>query len=162
MIHLKKYRYVILCTVLCILAVLFIFSNSLKSGEESNEISSGMADKILTFFGIEDNIDPALFHKIIRKTAHFTEFAVLGACLSLLMFSIENLTGRYHISAITLAALLTAVTDEFIQNFTGRSSMVSDVLIDFSGALTGILLMVLLLMLICRKGKKNAASQPIQ
>ncbi|MBQ7922846.1 MAG: VanZ family protein [Clostridia bacterium] len=161
MIYLRKYRYVILCAILCILAALFIFSNSCKNGEESNAISSGLAESILALFNGNGNIDTASFHKFIRKTAHFTEFAVLGAFLTLLMFSVEKITGRYHVSAIFLSALITAVTDEFIQNFTGRSSMVSDVLIDFSGAVTGILLAVLIVWQIRRSRKKKCVSEPI-
>ena len=46
------------------------------------------------------------------------------------------------------AGLAVAVTDETIQIFSGRGSQVLDVVLDFSGALTGILLVSLLIPLI--------------
>lgn len=148
LICLKKYRFVILFAVLALLTMAFIFGNSLKNGEASNAISTGIAEKLLNLLRIDREIDMEFFHKFVRKAAHFTEFAVFGIFLTLLMFSIEKLTGHRHLAAVFFTALATAVTDEFIQNFTGRSSMVSDVLIDFSGAVTGILLVSLILWLI--------------
>ena len=148
LICLKKYRYVILFAVLALLTMAFIFGNSLKNGEASNAISTGIAEKLLNLLRTDREIDMDLFHKLVRKAAHFTEFAVFGIFLTLFMFSVEKLTGHCHLSAVFFTALATAVTDEFIQNFTGRSSMVSDVLIDFSGAVTGILLVSLILWLI--------------
>jgi len=156
LICLKKYRYVILWTVLCILTAVFIFGNSLKSGEESNAISTGLAEKLLTFIDADGNLDHELFHNLLRKAAHFTEFAVLGTFLTLLMFSIRSLTGQYHPAAVFLTVLSAAVTDEFIQIFTGRGSMVSDVLIDFGGGTAAILLVCLIACLIHRKKKLTA------
>ncbi|MBQ7339146.1 MAG: VanZ family protein, partial [Clostridia bacterium] len=49
-----------------------------------------------------------------------------------------------------LFSLLTAVTDEYIQSFTGRTSSVSDVLLDFSGALCGLGLTALTVYLVRR------------
>ena len=51
--------------------------------------------------------------------------------------------------------LFTAVTDEFIQSFTGRGSSVRDVMLDFSGALTGILLTVFLSAIIKKCNRKS-------
>jgi VanZ family protein len=57
------------------------------------------------------------------------------------------------------AALLVAVLDEAIQFFSsGRAPMVSDVLLDFAGALTGLLLMTLILWLF-RRTKAAQQSQ---
>ena len=46
-------------------------------------------------------------------------------------------------SELLFFALLCAVADEFLQSFTGRTSSVRDVLIDFGGALCGMLLTML-------------------
>ena len=48
------------------------------------------------------------------------------------------------------------IKDEFIQSFTGRGSSVRDVVLDFCGALTGMLLTFLLAELI-RSLKRNKA-----
>ena len=154
MIWLRKYRYVILFTVLAVLTMAFIFGNSLKNGEESNAISADIVEKLLTIFHPDEEFDINLFHKLVRKAAHFTEFAMFGIFVTLLMHSTEKITGQRHMAAVFFTVLATAVMDEFIQNFTGRGSLVSDVLIDFSGAAVGILLVCLITGLIrCRKNK---------
>ena len=54
-------------------------------------------------------------------------------------------------------ALLCAVADEFLQSFTGRTSSVRDVLIDFGGAVSGLLLSMLLIRGVDRlRGKLRA------
>ena len=50
-----------------------------------------------------------------------------------------------------LVVLLVAVTDESIQNFTGRGSQVTDVMLDFFGAVAGVGFLWLLCGLISRK-----------
>ncbi len=75
----------------------------------------------------------------IRKIAHFSEFAVYGAAAFLAFVGLFGLRIQTVINAL-FAGLLTAVTDEFIQAFTGRGSAVTDVVLDFGGCLFGVLL----------------------
>lgn len=75
----------------------------------------------------------------IRKIAHFSEFAVYGAAAFLVFGRMFGLRFQTVINAL-FAGLLTAVTDEFIQVFTGRGSAVPDVVLDFCGCLFGVLL----------------------
>lgn len=79
------------------------------------------------------------FHRFVRKLAHFTEFGVLGLCLGGFAFNLGEINNKKYASLPMLIALGTAVIDEFIQRFTGRTSSVKDVLIDFSGALCGLI-----------------------
>jgi VanZ family protein len=74
----------------------------------------------------------------VRKTAHFCEFGLLGCELTLLFWLKSGLSFQ-NLCNSAFAALLTAVTDETIQIFSGRGSQVQDVVLDFAGALTGIL-----------------------
>ena len=53
------------------------------------------------------------------------------------------------------AGLLTAVTDESIQLLSGRSSQVSDILLDFAGVLTGALLIWLIRHIVLKRRKKH-------
>lgn len=76
----------------------------------------------------------------IRKAAHFTEYAVLGIFLCILILRKRNTNDLQTIIVSLIIALFIAAIDEFVQNFTGRSSMVKDVIIDLCGATTGILL----------------------
>lgn len=79
---------------------------------------------------------------IVRKLAHFTEFAILGMLLSGIVLVRFEKPDLYHLSYALLIVLAAAVIDESIQLFTpGRSSQVTDVLIDTSGGLAGIILL---------------------
>ncbi len=68
---------------------------------------------------------------VIRKNAHAFEYFVLAILVAIAMFAF-HLKGRGAIVYIMFICLLYAVTDEFHQAFvTGRTSLVSDVIIEF-------------------------------
>ena len=148
----KKRR--VLSTVLiclCIATVAFIWGNSMLGSKASSNVSNsvlGALNPIIRRFGIVSRNDLWL-----RKLAHFTEFAALGAEL-LFLAAVRRRLGLQAASNSAFAALLVALTDETIQLISGRNSQVLDVLLDFSGALTGILIA----WLICRLIKKRRAS----
>ena len=75
----------------------------------------------------------------VRKMAHFTAFAVLGVLAQLAYRHLFGLRPQC-VANVLFTGLLVAVTDEFIQSFTGRGPMVSDVVLDFSGCVFGVLL----------------------
>ena len=140
---------VLIC--LCIATVAFIWGNSMLGSKASSNVSNsvlGALDPIIRRFGIVSKDDLWL-----RKLAHFTEFAALGAEL-LFLAAVRRRLGLQAASNCAFTALLAALTDETIQLISGRNSQVLDVLLDFSGALTGILIA----WLICRNKKKRRAS----
>lgn len=147
----KKRR--VLSTVLiclCIATVAFIWGNSMLGSKASSNVSNsvlGALDPIIRRFGIVSKDDLWL-----RKLTHFTEFAALGAEL-LFLAAVRRRLGLQAASNCAFTALLAALTDETIQLISGRNSQVLDVLLDFSGALTGILIA----WLICRLIKKRRA-----
>lgn len=103
----------------------FIISRSLKPAADS-DMESG---RLLAFV---QKLLPLMTMKLIRKIAHFTEFAVLG---TLLCGAMLNYWGKHNWLTVFLIALLSALADETVQLFVeGRSGQVSDVWIDFSGA----------------------------
>lgn len=135
---------------LCIATVAFIWGNSMLGSKASSNVSNsvlGALDPIIRRFGIVSKDDLWL-----RKLAHFTEFAALGAEL-LFLAAVRRRLGLQAASNCAFTALLAALTDETIQLISGRNSQVLDVLLDFSGALTGILIA----WLICRLIKKRRA-----
>ena len=90
---------------------------------------------------------PLTMH-IVRKLAHFCEYLLEGF---LLMLCLRVYTRHFfkHVSWPVLGGLLTALTDETIQLFVpGRSGQVTDIWIDFSGVMTGLLVGLILLGLI--------------
>lgn len=134
-----------LLVVLLLFTLAFIWGNSLLDREQSTEVSTGLLDflaPLLDALGLDSEDDHWL-----RKLAHFAEFALLGAELSLLLM----LWDRMKISsmlATSAVCLSVAVVDEFIQLFTGRACQLSDVILDFSGSICAILF-VYLLMQVC-------------
>ena len=84
---------------------------------------------------------PWITHGVLRKAAHFLEFAVLGILLTGTFHGARNFT----LAKPMLFAVLTAMTDETIQAFTpGRNCALSDVWLDAAGALTGAVLLWLI------------------
>jgi VanZ family protein len=80
-------------------------------------------------------------HFVVRKTAHFVEYAMLGLLLWRAVYYEPALAARRSRSfflALLLAALY-AASDEFHQSFVpGREAAVSDVMLDTCGAGLGL------------------------
>lgn len=129
--------------------IVFILSNSLKPASVSGPDSQSIVDVINGFFK-SINIDMDLTNHILRKTAHFAEFFLLGVITSS-TFRVFTKTPYKNIFTILFIGLATAVSDETVQLFVeGRGSQVSDILLDFSGVLTGTVLTLLLFWVISR------------
>ena len=145
MIDGKKSRLRLFLRLLLALTLCFIWGNSLLSREDSAQLSGSLTEWLRSI-GI-----PVSEH-FLRKLAHFSEFGLLGCELTLLLW-LRGVRRPRGMGFSALAALLAASADETIQIFTGRGSQVSDVLLDFSGALTGILLCTLIIVLVTKKRK---------
>ena len=143
----RKARLRLLLRILLVVTLCFIWGNSMQDKAESANIS-GRVTAWLNSIGI-----PATEY-FVRKSAHFCEFGLLGVELMLLFWLRSGLHMQNCCNA-AFAALLTAVTDETIQIFSGRGSQVQDVVLDFSGAVTGILFVSLMISLIEKRKQKN-------
>ena len=139
-IDLKSKRgIVLLCyCLLILLTVAFIFNNSLFSKDESGAQSGALARLLKPIFDPLDKLPFEEFEHIIRKAAHFSEFGLLGLECALLAFHISRGFKIRDAVYSAFATLLVADLDELLQLFTERGSRVSDVFIDFSGAVCGI------------------------
>lgn len=135
----KLTKWQVLSLALSLLIIAFIFINSSLPAEESSETSGGLLsfiNELFVFLGI----DFELSHNVLRKIAHFVEFFAVGAAF---LWTTVAFTAKVkaHIIKPMFAALLVAVIDETIQLFPpGRSSQVSDVVLDFTGAFCAIML----------------------
>ena len=134
--------------ILSILAVIFIFSNSLQPGQKSAAQSRVVAKGIQKIVNSDAVGLTKKFHALIRKVAHIAEFAILGVGIGGLFFSIRMLNGKKYVSLPLLLGLTVGICDEFIQYFGSRKSLVSDVLIDFGGVLLGMLAISFVMILI--------------
>ena len=123
--------------ILILLNLALIWGNSMLTGLSSEAVSGGL----LAFLG---RFLPVLLteagHTLLRKAAHFSEFALLG----LLYCGRHRLVkgeAPVHLMGFGLAV---ACIDETIQIFTpGRASSLIDVWIDASGFALGLLLIVI-------------------
>lgn len=119
--------------VLLIVVILFIWGNSLQSADRSGE-RSGRVTEIVN--DVLRTGNPITEH-IIRKQAHFAEFALEGMCVVLVLWTHGRLR-RSQCGNVLLAGVLTALIDESIQAQTaGRWSSVADVWLDVAGFVTG-------------------------
>ena len=142
----KQNRRIILFALLALLAVGFIFSNSLEARDASNQKSNAIVDEVKPVVDPQDTIPRGTFNHYVRKSAHFLEFAALGFCLMGLSDAIGRKRRIPRVPAALLAALLVASMDETLQFFAvERGPGIKDVLIDFFGAVCGLLLMLLCL-----------------
>lgn len=122
-------------SILLLLMLAFIWGNSLLDPEKSWAISNAVQQILSHFTPVaESEMTISLWGAIIRKLAHFSEFFVFGVLLLLRLYK-----GGGHIPCETfLFGVLTALTDETIQFYTGRTSSVFDVWLDIAGAVCGI------------------------
>ena len=132
----KRGNRIWICLLGCVL--LFIWGNSLLPATVSAAIS-GWLHSILTAF-FPGNGNGSGGDGLLRKLAHFTEFALLGAVLfRLLRNREERMTAAWLLSLGW--GFFAACVDELLQHFSpGRAPRFGDVCIDTAGVLTGTLL----------------------
>ncbi|MDF2542377.1 MAG: hypothetical protein K0S47_2095 [Herbinix sp.] len=144
--------------------MVIIFSFSAKEAKRSDESSLTIANSLLeTYENISnvtlDNVSRiqtlSSINHIVRKGAHFSEYALLAITLAFHFY----VWGKRKYKLALLSILLTAAyaaTDEFHQLFVaGRSGELKDVGIDTSGAIFGTILFFLLLLLMKKIGKNK-------
>lgn len=126
----------IVTTILLCLCIAFIFHNSLEGAEVSGDRSYQLTQAMNGwFFG---RIHMLLMEQIIRKLAHFLEYALEGALVVSVIWAYELKACRY-VCHVTLFGIMTALIDETLQLFSdGRAALVGDVWIDFGGFLSGV------------------------
>ncbi len=131
-----------------LLWMLLIFKMSSQPAEQSNELSTGITYNITQYISNifpDTDFDIYTFNHIIRKSAHFFTYFVLGV-LTVNALSIKNFL-RFKNSLIALLICsLYAISDEVHQLYVpGRGGQVRDVLIDTAGSITGIAFYILFL-----------------
>ena len=148
----NRKTHLFLLGLLILLTLGFIWGNSLKSIPESQKISLSYLDRLSPF--LDTVFGPGrITDHILRKTAHFCEFALLGAELRLL-FLLLGQQGLQGLMNALFAGLTAGVADETIQIFSLRGSRVADVVLDFSGAVFGALVIALITRL-CRRRRRR-------
>ena len=123
----------IIFAILTLLWVAVIFSFSLQPGEVSGSLSGSFLQKVLEWFapGIFEKLETMpqeqldIWHMILRKCAHFTEFAVLGVLSSLTL--LQTKVSRRVVMAMAFC-LVVASMDETLQLFVdGRAGALAGI-----------------------------------
>ena len=162
-----KIRRWILFSALAVLAVaVMIFLFSAQDADASGKTSGTVSEWLLRLLhpeleqlpGAEQRELRMQMQLYVRKAAHFSEFALLGMTLRLLL---EWLRVRWKKSVSWAAGTLYAATDEIHQLFvSGRSCQTLDMAIDSLGVLTGVFVMVGLIRLFRSKKEDGAPKNP--
>jgi VanZ family protein len=124
-----------------------IFWMSSQSGEQSGQLSSGLAEKLLSIFSGSGEINPqtvANIEQIIRMLGHFTEFFLLGLFVILFINTYKISKKKIYLFALVFC-LIYSISDEIHQIFVpGRAFEIADMAINIAGSAAGILLFALI------------------
>jgi VanZ family protein len=156
----KNQKCFVVFATLSLATMVGIFLFSAQPAELSAALSgelAGRLEKLLNAFSWLLSEGVRLWIKTyIRKIAHFMLYALLGSFVSsaLLNTKIKKEFFKYGVSAAV--CLFYSITDEIHQLFVdGRSGEIRDVLLDFSGAITGIFFVFVIYKIICISSKNS-------
>lgn len=141
----KLKKIVYLALIIIWMVTIFRFSN--ENGEDSQETSRAVTEKIVQILTFNQNIteeqELTLIENIdyiVRKLAHFSIYA-LGGILIYNYIDTFNLKNNKKIIISIVIGALYAVFDEFHQYFVAdRSAQIIDMCIDSLGVITGVIL----------------------
>ena len=134
----RKDKQLRLARWLLVLNLAVIWGNSLLPGEVSGAVSGFVRDMLSWLFPAGG--DPATGHGLLRKLAHFTEFACLGGLLTWILSLLHK-----PVPMALGIGFLAACIDETIQLFApDRGPAFTDVLLDTAGVFAGLCVFLLL------------------
>ena len=140
-----------------------IFWFSAQDGATSGQLSGGITEKVVEvvepdYDSLPEPEQQTLFDAVqfaVRKSAHFSEYALLGFLLRLLCASYALRRGGL---VAWLCGTGYAATDELHQWFVAaRSAMWQDVCLDSSGVLAGVLFATGILALIAYRKRRRTS-----
>ena len=157
----------ILLTVLTAAVMVMVFFFSMETAEESDETSGRITRQVIgvlypDYADYPETQQQEVYDSIqlaVRKTAHYSEYTLLGFLMRLCL---ESWFGkRRWLTPVSWAACtLYASTDEIHQLLIdGRSGQWTDVLLDSTGVLSGVLIALLFLALIRKRRSRKGAEE---
>lgn len=157
-------KIILFAMLIACMASIFFFSS--QNADRSGTLSKGVTYYISKIFvpdfsdmSEEEQIETVnRLHHYVRKAAHFSIYFLLG--------SVAFLNSNEYIRKKAVAAAVSsffclayAASDEYHQTFTsGRCGNPTDVIIDFSGALTGTIIMICLIKIFHKIKEKRKTS----
>ena len=155
----------VILIVVALATIAFIITNSLQTSEGSWSVSNTVAalfepvlqqiyaavGSVMSWMGL-----PVLsFGVFVRKFAHFCEYFLLGVECAALTAAFTGRAASPYVWADLFIVLAVAVVDEFVQSVVGRTSLITDVLLDFSGAAIGIAVTLIIASFIFRRKRRG-------
>lgn len=134
-------------SILVIIWMLVIFNFSSQNGYKSTKtsdvvtsmvvnVTTSVTNKDIPREEVKKKVEDSTF--LVRKTAHFTEYLILGILVLQLLSDYTKINKRMLIVSLIICYLY-AVSDEVHQIFiSGRTAKVLDTFIDGAGSLVGI------------------------
>jgi len=154
----KKWLQILLC-LLTVVALCFIFSNSLKASTKVQSTKTHVIKVKETV--LETVLDrPVSLKKVsgitISKIGHLLEFFAFSLLFTSAAFSRRGFRGWDSFSVILFPCTFVALTDEHLQNLgKGRNCLVSDVIVDLSACFAGYAVACLIFYLWERRKKRG-------
>lgn len=146
------------CSVICLIGWMgLIFYFSAQTATESSQVSGSVIEVLAEKFYPEfETLTPpekqdliASLQSVVRSTAHYCIYGGLGFFSFLTFISYTNLKYKVRVFWMLETCLLYSVSDEFHQTFVdGRAMQLTDIIVDFAGAVTAILICSLFVYLI--------------
>ncbi|MBO4346547.1 MAG: VanZ family protein [Lachnospiraceae bacterium] len=162
----RKYKTIrIILTIFTVLTVAVIWGHSVMPRSASTQESVFFKDMVDDFLhAMSGNTLLEISEALLRKSAHFIEYAVLGFELSLLfvLYGLKNddnkkakalFTG--HIMQLFIVSVLVAMIDETIQYFSGRYSSLFDVWLDLTGVTFATIVFFIIVSIKAKKRKRQ-------
>lgn len=160
----KKMAVTILTAILLIILYIIIFCFSAQDGETSGGISREISQKCVEIvdgisnkhWSVEIKKNLAIFFEHpIRKLAHFSEYACMGALLYAMLIQWMK-KGKIFYASIVGWVFVSAAFDEIHQLFSpGRMCSFFDVCLDTSGAITALVFLCVLDHIFMKKSKRE-------
>ena len=126
--------------ILSLIWIMVIFSFSLQDGTRSN-FQSGVITTMMQNLLLSINIDieREMLSFIVRKTAHFANFFILGIFVKQSAVDLKSKHPLYWVCIVP-------IVDETIQSFVpGRVMALTDMVIDLAGIFAGVFFVVWLI-----------------
>lgn len=136
--------------VLMGLGIGFILYQGTRDLNTSLSISDQIVNRVLAYVLNDPTLTSEAYfyyyptaNYLIRKLAHFLEYAMIGALFA--SYFRKTKSSKLDILVYSLfGVVLIALSDEYLQRFMGRGSLVSDVWIDFWGGVAGVSTLMIL------------------
>ncbi len=134
--------------ILTVLLLGFIWGQSMLPREASAGESGHVMSFLKPILDPKGRIDDDTFHHYLRKAAHFAEYAALGFCVGGFAFAFRWRRPALRILTVIAGCIAAASVDECIQLFIpGRGPHLRDVLLDACGAVFGLAVFALIVLL---------------